>query len=158
MADKEDLRERTTGFALRIVKMYISLPKTTEAQVLGKQVLRSGTSIGANYREAYRARSRNEFIAKEVRRPLWRERLFKLIDLADGFIVLDGGTGTLAELMVIWEMRNRNLHMKPIVILGKRTRLLIEHLKKSSDVSFPKNFKLVATPEEAVKFLAKSLK
>ncbi len=62
--DRDDLRERTTNFALRIVRMYVALPKRTEAQVLGKQVLRSGTSIGANYREAYRGRSRNEFIAK----------------------------------------------------------------------------------------------
>ncbi|MCU0491244.1 MAG: four helix bundle protein [Chloroflexaceae bacterium] len=59
-----DLRERTKAFALRIVRMYCALPKTTEAQVLGKQALRSGTSIGANYREAFRARSAEEFIAK----------------------------------------------------------------------------------------------
>ena len=45
----EDLRDRTTKFALRIVRMFAALPKTTEAQVLGKQLLRSGTSIGANY-------------------------------------------------------------------------------------------------------------
>ncbi len=44
--------------------MFVTLPKATEAQVLGKQVLRSGTSIGANYREAHRGRSKNEFIAK----------------------------------------------------------------------------------------------
>ncbi len=44
--------------------MFSALPKTTEAQVLGKQFLRSGTSIGANYREAFRARSKAEFIAK----------------------------------------------------------------------------------------------
>jgi four helix bundle protein len=44
--------------------MFVRLPKTSEAQVLGKQVLRSGTSIGANYREAYRGRSKPEFIAK----------------------------------------------------------------------------------------------
>ena len=44
--------------------MFARLPKTTEAQVLGKQVLRSGISIGANYREAYRGRSRPEFISK----------------------------------------------------------------------------------------------
>lgn len=59
-----DLRERTTQFALRIVKMFTALPKATEAQVLGKQVLRSGTSVGANYREAHRSRSGAEFIAK----------------------------------------------------------------------------------------------
>ncbi len=62
--DERDLRERTKDFALRIVRMFSALPKTTEAQVLGKQLLRSGTSIGANYREAYRARSKPEFIAK----------------------------------------------------------------------------------------------
>ena len=60
----EDLRKRTKAFALRIVKMYCALPKSTEAQVLGKQVLRSGTSVAANYREASRARSDAEFISK----------------------------------------------------------------------------------------------
>jgi four helix bundle protein len=62
--DKNDLRDRTKSFALRIIRMFSALPKTTEAQVLGKQLLRSGTSIGANYREAFRARSKLEFIAK----------------------------------------------------------------------------------------------
>jgi len=62
--EQQDLRERTTNFALRIVKMFVSLPRTTGAQVLGKQLLRSGTSIGANYREAHRGRSKSEFIAK----------------------------------------------------------------------------------------------
>jgi len=64
MNDKPDLKIRTKVFALRIIKLYVSLPKTTLAQVLGKQVLRSGTSIGANYREANRARSKPEFISK----------------------------------------------------------------------------------------------
>jgi four helix bundle protein len=59
-----DLRERTKAFALRIVRLYVALPKTTEAQVIGKQVLRSGTSIGAHYREASRARSDAEFVSK----------------------------------------------------------------------------------------------
>jgi four helix bundle protein len=59
-----DLRERTKDFALRVVKMYSALPKSIEAQVIGKQVLRSGTSVGANYREAHRARSGAEFLAK----------------------------------------------------------------------------------------------
>lgn len=59
-----DLKLRTKEFALRMIRMFQALPKTTEAQVLGKQVLRSGTSVGANYREAYRARSNAEFIAK----------------------------------------------------------------------------------------------
>jgi hypothetical protein len=59
--DEKDLRQRTKEFGLQILSMFSGLPKTTEAQVLGKQVLRSGTSVGANYREAYRARSRAEW-------------------------------------------------------------------------------------------------
>jgi four helix bundle protein len=58
------LRDRTKAFALRVIKLYTALPQRTEAQVIGKQVLRSGTSVGANYREAYRARSTAEFVAK----------------------------------------------------------------------------------------------
>ena len=61
---KHDLRLRTRAFALRIVKLYTSLPKTAEAQVLGKQLLRSGTSVGAHYHEATRSRSNAEFISK----------------------------------------------------------------------------------------------
>lgn len=63
-AAPQDLRVRTTDFALKIVKLYGSLPKTTEAQVLGKQVLRSGTSVGANYREGHRAKSDADIINK----------------------------------------------------------------------------------------------
>jgi four helix bundle protein len=59
-----DLQERTKAFALRIIRLYTALPKTTEAQVIGKQILRSGTSVGAHYREAKRARSDAEFISK----------------------------------------------------------------------------------------------
>ena len=62
-----DLRTRTSDFALRIIKLYASLPKTTEAQVLGKQVLRSGTSVGANYREGHRAKSDLDIITNLVR-------------------------------------------------------------------------------------------
>src|SRR2546421_11931947 len=64
MKPQNDLRDRTKSFALRMIRMFSTLPKTSEAQILGKQVLRSGTSIGANYREAYRGRSKPEFIAK----------------------------------------------------------------------------------------------
>jgi four helix bundle protein len=63
-AGKTDLRLRTRSFALRIVRLYTSLPKAAEAQILGKQLLRSGTSVGAHYHEATRARSNAEFISK----------------------------------------------------------------------------------------------
>src|SRR5438046_10514039 len=61
---KNDLADRTKAFALTVIRMTDDLPRTTSAQVLGKQILRSATSIGANYREASRGRSKPEFIAK----------------------------------------------------------------------------------------------
>jgi len=60
----EELRNRTKIFAVRIVKLYKSLPYGADAQVLGKQLLRCGTSVAANYRAACRVRSRAEWIAK----------------------------------------------------------------------------------------------
>jgi four helix bundle protein len=58
------LRQRTKELAIRIVRLYRSLPKSEDARVIGRQLLRSGTSIGANYRAAGRARSKAEFAAK----------------------------------------------------------------------------------------------
>ena len=58
------LKVRTKRFALRILKLYRSLPKNEEGRILGRQILRAGTSVGANYWAACRGRSRNEFIAK----------------------------------------------------------------------------------------------
>ena len=60
----EDLKTRTRNFALRIIRLYTQLPNKTEAQVIGKQVLRSGTSVGAHYRESCRAKSDADFISK----------------------------------------------------------------------------------------------
>ena len=60
-----DLAVRTKAFAVRVIRLYAALPKTdAAAQVIGKQLLRSGTSVGAQYREAARARSRAEFVSK----------------------------------------------------------------------------------------------
>ena len=82
-SEQNDLRQRTKEFGLHIVRMFSALPKTTEAQVL-----RSGTSVGANYREAYRGRSKAEFIAKcgDSLREL-EETAYWLELLVDGKIV-----------------------------------------------------------------------
>ena len=61
---KGPLWNRTKKFAIRVIKMYSRLPNTRVAQVIGGQVVRSGTSPGAHYREACRARSRAEFVSK----------------------------------------------------------------------------------------------
>jgi four helix bundle protein len=60
----QDLRVRTKKFALKIIHFYRQLPRDAEAYIIGKQLLRSGTSVAANYRAVQRARSRAEFIAK----------------------------------------------------------------------------------------------
>ena len=59
-----ELQKRTKEFALRIIRLFTALPKTPVAQVLGGQILRSGTSVGAHHREAFRARSTAEFVSK----------------------------------------------------------------------------------------------
>jgi four helix bundle protein len=59
-----ELKKRTKSFAIWIVTLFRSLPRSPDAQTLGKQLLRSGTSVAANYRSVCRSRSRAEFIAK----------------------------------------------------------------------------------------------
>jgi four helix bundle protein len=60
----EQLRARTKQFAIRIVRVFKSLPKNDEARIIGKQLLRAGTSVAANYRAVCRSRSKAEFISK----------------------------------------------------------------------------------------------
>jgi four helix bundle protein len=64
MSKEGHLKERTREFALRVVRLYADLPRATVAQVLGKQLLRAGTSVGAHYREGTRSRSDAEFVSK----------------------------------------------------------------------------------------------
>jgi four helix bundle protein len=59
-----DLKVRTRRFALRVIRLYTALPRTGAARVIGDQVLRSGTSVGAHYREGARSRSDAEFVSK----------------------------------------------------------------------------------------------
>ena len=62
--DERELKDRTKRFALRVIRLVQSLPNTMEAQTIGRQLLKAGTSVGANYRAACRGRSRAEFAAK----------------------------------------------------------------------------------------------
>ena len=64
MYQAEELKRRTKQFAIRIVKLFRSLPRSEEARIIGRQMLRSGTSVAANYRAVCRSRSKAEFIAK----------------------------------------------------------------------------------------------
>ncbi|MEG4518380.1 MULTISPECIES: four helix bundle protein [unclassified Microcoleus] len=62
--DEQEFKQRTKALALRVIKLVSSLPKNTVSEVIGKQLIRSGTSVGANYRAACRARSTADLIAK----------------------------------------------------------------------------------------------
>ena len=64
MAYATQLKDRTLDFSLQIIKLCKELPHTVEAQVIAKQLLRCGTSVGANYRAACRGRSKPDFISK----------------------------------------------------------------------------------------------
>ena len=99
MSDKpQDLKLRTKAFALRVIRMYSNLPKgDVVAQVLGKQVLRSGTSVGANYREASRGRSKAEFSSKvgDSLREIEETEYWLELLVESGCV----GSGRMAELL-----------------------------------------------------------
>ena len=100
------LRVRAKQFALETIRLYAALPKKAEALVLCKQLLRSGTSVGAHYREAQRARSTAEFIGKfEGGMQELEETLYWLKLLEESGFVVGEGVSTLQkeanELMAI---------------------------------------------------------
>ena len=116
-------------------------------------------------------RKANEWVDVEVRKKTWEERLFSLIDLADGFVACKGGTGTLVELAVVWEMLNKSvITHKPFAVLGgfwqpilQRVREVEQDSRASSEGPIWGEAKrdLVASatnPHEAVKYLAKHFK
>jgi four helix bundle protein len=112
---EKDLPARTKNFARRIIRLYVALPKDTLSQVLGKQALRAGTSVGANYREANRARSKAEFISKVGDCPKEAdETAYWLELLSDEGIVSQKRLGPL--------MREANELIAILVTISKRAR------------------------------------
>jgi uncharacterized protein (TIGR00725 family) len=116
-------------------------------------------------------RKANEWVNVEIRKKTWEERLFSLIELADGFVACKGGTGTLVELAVVWEMLNKSLiPHKPFAVLGdfwqpvlQRVREVEQDLRASSEgpTSGEAKGNLItsaANPREAVKYLANYFK
>jgi four helix bundle protein len=99
-----DLKVRTRDFALRIVRLYAALPKSTVAQVMGRQVLRSGTSVGANYREGIRARSSNRVrhisLMELEETAYWLELLEESVLRSDEVRVLKSEAGELCAIFV----------------------------------------------------------
>ncbi|MFQ5927685.1 MAG: LOG family protein [Terriglobia bacterium] len=93
-----------------------------------------GHTIGVTA-ESFRAPA-NAWVAEEVRVKSWEERLFELIRRGEGYVVLPGGTGTLAELAVVWEMLNKGfLARKPLVVLGDFWRAVLEVIEQKQDAA-----------------------
>ena len=115
-------------------------------------------------------RAANEFVDVEVRKKTWQERLFALIEMADGFVACKGGTGTLVELAVVWEMLNKSVMTeKPCVVFGEFWQPILDRVRevelgkhlKASRVWGEANGRLVHSAgnvEEAARFLFEKLK
>lgn len=103
------------------------------------------------------ARTVNSYIKEHLHVKSWRDRLFKLIDLSEGYVILDGSMGTLVEYMTVWEMAQRGFMEKPIVVLGKRLQSLTKFIEKFPKVSVPKDMSFALRPEDAVGYLKMKL-
>jgi uncharacterized protein (TIGR00725 family) len=114
------------------------------------------------------ARRTNPFVDVEVRMKTWEERLFELIRLADGFVACKGGTGTLVELAVVWEMLNKSvLAGKPMAILGNFWQPILDRVREveSEPRAESRAWKeahgclihSAGSPEAAVNYLAEQL-
>jgi uncharacterized protein (TIGR00725 family) len=108
----------------------------------------------------------NPWIDVEVRVATWEERLFALIRVADGFVACKGGTGTLVELAVVWEMLNKSvIQGKPFAVLGDFWQPILERVREV-ELGHPApwgeaNGRLVhlaATPEDVVRYFKEELK
>ena len=122
-----------------------------------------GKTIGVTA-EFFKAQP-NAWIDDEIRMKTWQERLFELVRVARGFVACKGGTGTLVELAVVWEMLNKSVIAgKPIVVLGEFWKPILDRVREV-ELGHPgpwgeANGKLVhtvATPEAAAEFLRKKL-
>ena len=110
-----DLKLRTLEFSRGIIRLYAAMPRSTVSQVLGKQVLRSGTSVGANYREACRGRSKAEFISK-------MGDCLKELDETDYWLELIAGEADLAALPVAPLRDETNQLIAIFTTIIKRTK------------------------------------
>jgi uncharacterized protein (TIGR00725 family) len=113
------------------------------------------------------ARKANAWIDVEVRKKTWQERLFSLIEMGDGFVACKGGTGTLVELAVVWEMLNKSvIRQKPFAVLGPFWQAILDCVREvelgpSACAWREANGRLLhsaANPEEAADYLKKSVK
>ena len=112
----------------------------------------------------FRSRA-NRWVEEETPMPTWQERLFELVRVGDGYVACKGGTGTLVELAVVWEMLNKKaMELRPFVVLGDFWQPILERVREverghtsrwgeSSDPLVHQS----ATPADAARFLASRL-
>jgi uncharacterized protein (TIGR00725 family) len=116
-------------------------------------------------------RKANEWVDVEVRKKTWEERLFSLIELGDGFVACKGGTGTLVELAVVWEMLNKSvIPAKPFAVCGQFWQPILDRVREVEQDKQPSTetpkwgeakaqlVKSAKTPDEVVKYLQAHLK
>jgi len=109
-----------------------------------------GKTIGVTA-EVFRSAA-NAWVGEGIRVKTWQERLFKLIELGAGYVVLPGGTGTLVELAVVWEWLNKGLlRAKPLVVLGDFWLPVVNAIPASELPSNP--ILRAASPDEAIAIL-----
>jgi uncharacterized protein (TIGR00730 family) len=104
----------------------------------------------------------NRWVQEETRVATWQERLFELVRLADGYVACKGGTGTLVELAVVWEMLNKKaMELRPFVVLGDFWQPILERVREvergHTSAWGESNDPLVhsaPTPAEAARYLA----
>lgn len=129
-----------------------------EAASLGT-VEEGGSALGLTL-AIFGDREPNQYVTHELRSATLFERLEKFVELADGFVVLKGGIGTLAEVFTIWNlMQTRALGQRPLIFLGEFWPELIEHLCAHMEVR-EEDVRLLdfaSTPEQAMKILKKHL-
>jgi len=89
-----------------------------------------GKTVGVTA-DFFKAAKLNSWIDVEVRMKTWEERLFELIRRADGFVACKGGTGTLVELAVVWEMMNKSVMAgKPFAVLGDFWQPILDRVRE----------------------------
>jgi len=127
---------------------------TMEAAARGAKEVR-GKTIGVTTEEF--GGPANRWIDREIRVKKWSDRLFKLIELGDAYVVLDGGTGTLVELFVVWEMSNKKFLSKPMVVFGSQIQALVQTVLKWPQAIRNANVAFAKTPAEVFQILKEKL-
>lgn len=108
----------------------------------------------------------NQWVDEEIRVKHWRDRLFELVDHGDGYVVCPGGTGTLVELAVVWEMMNKDvMPPKPIVAIGRFWEPVVARVNEVErrrrgaprKEKLPSSIHFFSAPRDAAAYLARHL-